>query len=107
MTGVTTDPNDPRLGHGSNEEPVRQNELYLVLSEEERSKGFVRPLRFTYYHEKCNGITSMGIAIAETYAREPRFYSDTYCSVCNRHRPLSEFVWVDISGKITPEVVGS
>lgn len=47
---ITADPNDPRLGHGSDNEPVPQNEAYLVLSEEERAKGFVRPIRRTYKH---------------------------------------------------------
>lgn len=47
---ITTDPNDPRLGHGSDNEPVPQNEAYLVLSEEERAKGFVRPVRRIYKH---------------------------------------------------------
>lgn len=48
--GLTTDPNDPRLGHGSDTEPGPQNEVYLVLSEEERAKGFVRPVRRSYQH---------------------------------------------------------
>jgi hypothetical protein len=52
---LTTDKNDPRLGHGVNDEPVPQNEAYLVLSEEERSKGFVRPLRTTYQHVGAQG----------------------------------------------------
>jgi len=43
---LTTDPNDPRLNRG---EP--QHEAYLVLSEEELAKGFVRPVRHTYIHE--------------------------------------------------------
>lgn len=47
---LTTDPNDPRLGHGVDENPVPQNEVYLVLSEEERAKGFVRPVRNSYIH---------------------------------------------------------
>jgi hypothetical protein len=46
----TTDPNDPRLGHGADENPVPQNEVYLVLSEEERRKGFVRQFRKSYVH---------------------------------------------------------
>lgn len=46
----TTDKTDPELGWGSNDSPVPQNKKYLVLSEEERSKGFVRPLRTTYIH---------------------------------------------------------
>lgn len=47
---LTTDTNDPRLGHGGDEKPGRQNEVYLVLSDEERAKGFVRPVRCTYRH---------------------------------------------------------
>lgn len=47
---LTTDPNDPRLSHGVDTEPGPQNEVYLVLSEEERRKGFVRPYRDRYTH---------------------------------------------------------
>ena len=48
--GVTTDPNDPRLGRGVDKDPEGMNEVYLVLSEEERAKGFVRPYRPVYVH---------------------------------------------------------
>ncbi len=47
---LTTDPNDPRLGHGVDSEPRPQQERYLVLSEAERAKGFVRPVRLSYKH---------------------------------------------------------
>jgi hypothetical protein len=47
---LTTDPGDPRLGHGVDAEPIPQHEAYLILSEEERAKGFVRPLRLAYRH---------------------------------------------------------
>lgn len=47
---TTTDPQDPRLGHGVDTEAKPQNEAYLVLSDEERAKGFVRPVRQTYTH---------------------------------------------------------
>lgn len=50
MSKLTTDPNDPRLGHGTDESPVSQQEVYLVLSEEERKKGFIRPYRDSYCH---------------------------------------------------------
>lgn len=42
---LTTDPHDPRLGRGG-----PQHEAYLILSDEERAKGFVRPLRRMYIH---------------------------------------------------------
>jgi hypothetical protein len=47
--GLTTDPNDPCLNAGQKEEG--QNNCYLVLSEEERGKGFVRPYRDAYVHK--------------------------------------------------------
>jgi len=122
---LTTDPNDPGLRHGGPDTtPVPQNKVYLVLSEEERAKGFVRPVRRSYVHiglapkyplrdltdeEKirykdikyvkfepypesdsplvgrywtheqlntkgCGCETKMGLALCETYARDPKFY---------------------------------
>lgn len=47
---LTTDPKDPRLGHGTDPAPGPQNDAYLILSEEERAKGFVRPVRVAYRH---------------------------------------------------------
>lgn len=100
MAGTTDDPSDPRLSHGVDAEPVAQADAYLVLSDEERAKGFVRPLRRTYVHAVdlggCGAATTMRLAIAETYARNPAFYGATYCVGCNRHRPVGaegEFVW--------------
>lgn len=93
--GITDDRNDPDLGYGSNDEPVPMNKKYLVLSEDERKLGFVRPYRATYTHIKCGHTTTMNRAIAETYARQPSFYGATYCVHCSKHRPLSEFTWLD------------
>lgn len=138
---------------------------YVVLTPEERAKGFVRPVRKRYRHvgpagpkhptrtltaeeherydrfgyvafeaypdgdhagsvtgrywtqaqldavgRGCDSITTMGLAIAETYAREPRFYSSTYCVMCGKHFPVGEsgeFVWIAASGELTDERVGS
>lgn len=99
---LTTDPTDPRLGHGGNTEPTKQNEAYLVLSAEELKKGFVRPVRTTYTHLSCKTDTTMNQAIAETYAANPGFYSHTYCVHCQKHLPVLEFVW-----KGTNDLVGS
>ncbi len=100
--GLTTDPNDPRLKRGVDAEPGPQNEVYLVLSEEERSKGFVRPYRDKYKHLECGTTTTMGRALSETYARNPKFYGSTYCCYCQKHLPVGEFTW-DADG----QVVGS
>lgn len=150
--GLTTDPKHEDLGHGADEKPVPQNKCYLVLSDEERAKGFVRPVRSSYVHvgipgpkfplqdltaeqkelwkddadpyvkfepypagykgsatgrmwtqkdldrvgKGCGTLTTMGRAIAETYARNPGFYGSTYCCGCHMHRPVGatgEFVW--------------
>lgn len=97
MTGLTTDRNDPRLPdrRGPDDAPVPQQEVYLILSDEERAKGWARPYRDTYKHLTCGNTTTMGRMIAETYARDPKFYGGTYCVHCRMHRPLTEFVWLD------------
>jgi hypothetical protein len=45
--GLTTDPEEAR---DSGTKPDGQQNMYAVLSEEEREKGFVRPLRGSYTH---------------------------------------------------------
>lgn len=90
----TTDPDDPRLTRGNDDKPVAQAEVYIVLSDDERAKGFVRPVRDRYKHAACGSVTTMGRALAETYARDPKFYGSTYCVQCSMHRPVAEFTWV-------------
>jgi hypothetical protein len=90
-----------------------QHSSYIVLCEEERRKGFVRPYRDSYRHVGrrdvivndsrvediesrvggCGTVTTMGRALSETYARDPKFYGATFCCGCNRHLPVGEFVW--------------
>lgn len=83
--------------------PNGQQRGYVVLSEEERAKGFVRPVRRSYVHLSCNSVTTMGPAIAETYARQPTFYSGTFCVGCGAHYPVGpdgEFVWSGTNEKV-------
>lgn len=118
--GLTTDPSDPRLGHGVGGDGM--NEAYLVLSDEERAKGFVRPVRRSYVHRfmldgsplptvlvslegvgGCGALTTMSTALAETYARDPIFYGATYCVGCRTHRPVGadgEFYWDGTDEKV-------
>lgn len=151
---LTTDPSHPDLTRYTGpEQPAPQAKVYLVLSEEERAKGFIRPVRQTYVHvgiqpknklrpldedqkkkygddwvayeqyprsesdsdrgrfwtqkevdnigKGCGTETKMGLALSETYARDPKFYGATYCVGCSAHFPVAEFKWGD------GEVVGS
>ena len=98
--GTITDRLDPRLQRGIDCQPVEQREVYLVLSEEERRKGFVRPYRDVYMHAGkrggCGKETKINSrAIGETLARDPTFYRGGYCIHCREHRPNEEFEWLD------------
>lgn len=141
--GYATDPNDPRLKNQPND---RLQQAYLILPQEERDKGFVRPVRRAYTHvgappntyplrdltdeertryadagyvkfepypeserprmgrfwtqanldtagKGCGVTTTMSLPLAETYARDPKFYGGTWCSGCGTHLPVAEFVW--------------
>ncbi len=80
-----------------------QQREYVVLTDAERKKGFVRPVRRSYVHEKCETITTMSQDLAETYARDPGFYSGTFCAECKAHFPVGaagEFVWGDSGEKV-------
>ena len=77
-----------------------QHKAYWILPAEERIKGFVRPVRDRYVHLLCGGITLiMGKDIAETYARDPKYYGSTMCVHCRKHYPLRDgngipmFLW--------------
>lgn len=80
-----------------------QQKDYVVLCNSERAKGFVRPVRRTYKHLKCGTTTTMSRSIAETYARDPFFYSGTFCCHCGTHLPTGEdgeFIWLDDGSKV-------
>lgn len=64
-----------------------------TLSAAERSQGFVRRLRHTYRHQTCGGITTMGPALAEAFARDPKCFSGAFCVTCRAHCAVAEFTW--------------
>jgi hypothetical protein len=96
---IKTDPSDVDTTIG----PDGMQREYLALSEEERAKGFVRPVRRSYVHvgkpgsnDGCGVVTMMALPLAETYAREPGFYGGTFCAGCRTHLRVGadgEFVW--------------
>lgn len=97
---TTEDRDDPAL---SNIGPDGMQEKYLVLSDDERAQGFIRPVRLSYIHETCGSVTSMGQRLAETYARDPQFYKGTFCVACGTHFPVGpngQFVWTEGGEKV-------
>lgn len=97
-------PADPGSEHSGAPKPIDprtgQHGDYWVLSERERAKGFLRPVRRTYTHVTCGTNTTMGLALAETYARDPTFYGATFCCACGSHFALvtaagPQFFWTE------------
>jgi len=136
--------------------PDGQQKGYVVLTPEERAKGFVKPVRRSYLHagpqpapanlrdltaeeaerysrfgyvkfepysegsqclgkywtqaeldragERCGAVTTMAQSIAETYSRNPRFYSGTFCCACGKHYPLNEFTWEPDGEPMDPDL---
>ena len=85
---------DPKTG---------QQLAYVVLSEAERAKGFVEPFRQAYVHDRCGSETVLADSIAETYARDPQFYSATFCVKCRNHFRIGEggeFTWKGTTQKV-------
>ena len=97
----TTDGKPPRAGFENASAPAPpdprtgEHEAYWILSQSERAKGLVRPLRFEYRHTRCGTVTGMDQKIAETFARNPKFYGRTMCAECRKHFPLEQFTWMD------------
>lgn len=109
----TTSGEAPSKVRASQTQKTGQHDGYIVLCEEERQKGFVRPYRDEYRHVGalqqltdhagndshqvraggCGTTTRMGRSLSETYARDPKFYSHTFCVRCNQHLPVAEFTW--------------
>ena len=100
-TELTGDPNG--RPHKEIDPVTGLQRAYVVLSESERKKGFVEPLRFSYVHLRCGSVTTLGKQIAETYARDPYFYGGTFCCRCKGHFQIGEegeFVWRGTDQKV-------
>lgn len=82
-------------------DPPRANWL---LTEEEKARGLVRPVRFTYTCLDCgadNDLQSLGLA--EAMARDPGKVDNLYCARCRRYMctgPRGHFVWKGSTEKV-------
>ena len=54
---------------------------------------FVQAVQREYVHEECGETTVMGSEIAESVARDPHYYTETFCAGCSDYFPVEEFQW--------------
>ncbi len=99
--------------------PVGPQNPMRDLTEEEHKRydqfGYVKYEQYPGEVDICNGRywtqnqldakgcgvrTTMGLSIAETYARDPKFYGGTFCCGCGKHLPVNEFVWDGTSERV-------
>lgn len=90
---LTTDPKDPRLGHGIDNKPSSQRETYLVLSEEERAKGFVRQYRDTYRHVGPRGPTNLRDLTPDEHERYDKYAYVKYEAYSESQSPVTGRFW--------------
>lgn len=81
-----------------------RQQTYETLPESELCKGFCRPVRRKYVHDRCGQITEISLACAETFAAQPKFYTHGYCEFCREHFPVAEFEWLFWRGKLQGRV---
>lgn len=90
---LTNDPNDPDLKvlH-----TTKQYKKTLVHHESERTPAkFVNQLRNKFRHLKCHQMSTVATSVAETLARDPKFYKELFCGTCQVYVPITELVWFD------------
>lgn len=67
------------------------------VSAAERSRGFVKPVRRIYVHDKCGVKTNLSMDMAERFAADPNFYEGAFCDNCRQHfyfgQPGGSFHW--------------
>lgn len=69
--------------------PDGQYENYPTIDEGE----FVQPVRSAYVHDKCGTTTRMTGKLPESVARDPQYYTATFCVGCGEHVPIEEVHW--------------
>ena len=68
---VLTDGSEVTDDHREINPLTGQQKGYVVLSAEERAKGFVKPVRRTYRHSACGSTTTMGIVLLRMFKPFP------------------------------------
>jgi len=62
-----------------------------------------RPVRRDYLHSICGGVTTAPVQCAETMARDPSYYTSTFCCTCRSYFSIGaagNFTWCDDGTKV-------
>ena len=76
------------------------NYIGFIPNEDKDSPVTGRFIKQDDLKKGCGLVTTMGIALAETYARDPKFYGSTYCCHCQMHKQVNEFIWEGTNEKV-------
>lgn len=56
---------------------------------------FQQSVHYSYRHTECGSRTSMSDDIARSVARDPDYYSKTFCASCEEYVDTDEIEWLD------------
>ena len=87
---MSDDPRDGEFDYGE-KKADGQYENYPTIDEGE----FEQEPRDEYVHETCGTTTYMTGGLPESVARDPEWYSKTFCAGCGTHVPVDEVRWAD------------
>jgi hypothetical protein len=96
-------PDEASVPRSERREDGQHFDHFVMCDDEMAKKGFIRPVRLTYKHLICGGITRMPQACAETYACNPGYYGSTFCCHCRDYFPVGpngEFLWEGTNEKV-------
>ena len=110
---TTSDRNDPRLTHGADTGPPADGRgVPRASAMKSAPRGSSGPSRRSYRHQdpECGAVTTMGVALAETYAAAPASMARPSAAAASMHRPVGahgEFTWMAADGSDTTDLVGT
>ncbi|QAS68849.1 hypothetical protein HFTV1-gp16 [Haloferax tailed virus 1] len=88
---MSEDPRETDFDYGEKKDDG-QYENYPTIDEGE----FEQKPRTSYVHvDGCGERTRMTGKLPESIARDPKWYTDTYCAGCKDHVPVEEVKWID------------
>ena len=80
--------------------PIIPQKTKDMITDTEKARGFVRPIRSVIVHKACGERNVLTDAVAEMYARDPKGNTNALCVACGNYFPVVEFNWEGIEEKV-------